>query len=554
MWRHATAVLLLLCTVKPAAADEIKPSFDCTAARSAAEKMICSDAQLASWDQTLAEVYADTLRAGRTDKAAQIEWLKRRDADCATGDLRECLLRHIRLRVAVLQQTTGVGPSFDCGAARSETEYAICTEGDLAQLDLIVANAYRHALDAGRIVAASQVQWLRRRDAECRAPDKTQAPQREDEFHKCLSDHMLQRLEALQQAYGFAYGTATCSPQTETVAITFDIPPVPKMDIDAGYGAPFPQRLLSWRCDVTPRRSVTVRYGFWHPTPSECATASIWENGVKIATSLELCGFNFRLQSITISPSGLEVCYFSDEPKPGRRCNETARRDLPTVKDPYFAPGRAPGQPEPPLTLMPMQQLQGSDNPRCKLFADRLTADFNDDFADLEAKVDWHDVAFPNTQFPPEIAVAAFDIDNDGQPETVLRENYNSRAAEGERYTIFPRDSWVSDLRVVNNDKEFYAAINAAVSSSASANPGNGYRLANPFSATSGLDHYSQKVLTIDGRTIMFASPINYYPPAKWQDADPPDSPARIFFEVGKAGTITTICSFAPPYHLGAQL
>jgi len=553
MWRHAIAVLLLLCAVKPAAADEIKPSFDCAAARSAAEKTICSDAQLASWDQALAEVYADTLQAGKTDKASQIEWLKRRDADCATGDLRECLLRHIRLRVAVLQQTAGVGPSFDCGAAHSATDYAICTEGDLAQLDLILANAYRHALGAGRIAAASQVEWLRRRDAECRAPDKTQAPQQEGKFYKCLSDHMQQRVEELQKAYGFAYGTATCNPQTEIVAITFDIPPVPKLDSDAGYRAPFPQRLLSWRCDVTPRRSVTVRYGFWEPTPSDCAAASFWENGVKIATSLGLCGYGFRLQSVTISPTGLEVCYFSDEPKPGRRCDETARRDLSTTKDPYFAPGRAPGKPEPPLTLMPMRQLQGGDNPRCKLFADRLTADFKDDFADL-AKVDWHDVAFPNTEYPPEIAVAAFDIDNDGRPETVLRENYQSHATEGERYTIFPRDSWVSDLRVVNNDKEFYAAINAAVSSSDSAHPGNGYRLANPFPASVSLDHYSQKVLTIDGRTIMFASPINYYQPAKWQDADPPDSPARIFFEVGRGGTTTTICSFAPPYHLGAQL
>jgi uncharacterized protein len=545
-----------LSSAEPAAADEIKPSFDCAAASSAAEKMICSDAQLASWNQTLAEVYVDTLSADKVDESSQIEWIKRRDADCATGDLRECLLRHIRLRVAALRQTTGVGPSFDCGAARSTAEYSICTEADLAQLDLILANAYRHALDAGKTDEASQARWLRRRDAECRAPDKAQAPQRpdwerENVFLKCLSDHMQQRLAELQRAYGFAYGAATCSPQTGTVKVTFDIPPVPKMDLDAGYSAPFPERLFSWRCDAAPRHSVTVKYGFG--MFGACGIASIWENGVKVVTSLPLCGFGGGLQSATVSPSGLEVCYSVDEPKPGRRCDKTDRRDLPTVKDPYFAAGRAPGQPEPHLALMPMRQLQGNDDPRCKIFADRLAANFNDDIADLEAKIDWRDVAFPNDQFPPRIAIAEFDIDNDGQPEIVLRENYQSRAASGERYSIFPRDSWVRDLRVVDNDKEFFSAVNAAVSSPDGTNPGNGYRLANPF-PDAWANQYSQKILTIDDRTVLLARPINYYQPAKWQDSDPPDRPARIFYEVQKGGTNATVCSFAPPYHLGAQL
>ena len=176
-----------------------------------------------------------------------------------------------------------------------------------------------------------------------------------------------------------------------------------------------------------------------------------------------------------------------------------------------------------------MRQLQGKNNPRCKLFADRLAVNFNDNFANLEAKIDWRDVGFPNDQFPPQIALAECDIDNDGQPETVLRENYQSRAANGERYSIFPRNSWVRDLRVVNNDKEFFSAVNAAVSSPDAANPGNGYRPAKPV-PDAWANQYSQKVLTIDDRTMLFASPINYYQPAKWQDSDPPDRPAHTFF------------------------
>ena len=101
-----------------------------------------------------------------------------------------------------------------------------------------------------------------------------------------------------------------------------------------------------------------------------------------------------------------------------------------------------------------MRPLAGISDPRCKMFADRLAAKWDDDLADLEARIAWHDVQLPDQRFPSGIAVAEFDIDNDGQTDAVLRETYNSHASMGERYTVFPADSWIRDVRAVRDARE----------------------------------------------------------------------------------------------------
>jgi uncharacterized protein len=556
MWR-CIAIVLFLISVRSADAGETKPSFDCRAAQSAAETMICSDDQLASFDQEMSGAFRDAQSAGKIDKASQIDWLRRRDADCAGGDLRECLSRHIRLRIAALHSATGSGPSFNCDKAHSALEFSICTDPALAQLDLVLANAFRYALGARKVDQRSQAEWLRRRDAECHAPDQALTRQqrqpdwqRKDDLLRCLSNHMQQRLSELQSAYGFAFGTAACSPNG-TVSVVFEIPPVPEEYLVAEYGSIFPDRLFTWRCDPNPRTSVTVKYGFEPNRP--CGTLSIWENGIKVAQQLSIaqCEQEGVLRSVTITAAGMAVCYSMDVPRPRQRCDRTPRTAFPGDKDPYFAPGRAPEEPEPSLVQMPMQPLDGKDNPSCKVFADRLAANWQDDFADIEAKIAWRNVDFPADRFASEIAIAQFDIDNDGQPETVLRENYHSHATEGERYTVFPADSWVRDLRVVDKEQEFYAALRAA-RTAADTSPAKAFGLPNPF-PSAWTDHYSLKVLTVDGRTIMFANPVDYWK-ASWEDSVRPGEPARIFFEVLKDRKIKTVCSFAPPYRLGAQL
>jgi uncharacterized protein len=260
MWR-AIAIIFFLIVAGPAAAEETKSSIDCSAASSAAEKLICSDAQLSALDQVLADAYSDATRAGKIDKASQIEWLKQRDAGCAGDAFRECMVRRTELRIAALYAAAGSGPSFDCDAARSPAEFTICTEADLAQLDLVLAHAYRHALAAGKVDKASQIAWLKRRDIDC----AVQPGQREDSQDNCLREHMQQRLAVLQAAYGFAYGTASCSPASATASVTFDIPRVPPNYLQAEYGTIFPDRLFSWRCDLSAQHSVTVKYGSADP-------------------------------------------------------------------------------------------------------------------------------------------------------------------------------------------------------------------------------------------------------------------------------------------------
>src|SRR6185295_12219150 len=145
--------------VGPAGAREVK-AIDCDAARSAAEKLICSDSRLAAFAQDMSAAYGDALRAGKIDAASQAEWLKRSDAECGGDDRRECLLRRVRLRIATLHSAAGAGPSFGCDKARSVQEYAICSDPALAQLDLVLANAYRQARDTGKADKKSQVEWL----------------------------------------------------------------------------------------------------------------------------------------------------------------------------------------------------------------------------------------------------------------------------------------------------------------------------------------------------------------------------------------------------------
>ena len=78
---------------KPVAATRLRPSFDCIKARSAVEKMICSDAELARLDRELGSVYvrASNLTSDRAafQRQTNREW-RMRESTCRD---RECLLR-----------------------------------------------------------------------------------------------------------------------------------------------------------------------------------------------------------------------------------------------------------------------------------------------------------------------------------------------------------------------------------------------------------------------------------------------------------------------------
>jgi uncharacterized protein YecT (DUF1311 family) len=86
--------------------------------------------------------------------------------------------------------------SFDCAAARSDVEQAVCSSRDLARLDRHVAEAYFDKLswaedEAGRAaLRQAQREWLSRRDGVClRAGQPLVA---------CLTDSYQRRLQALE--------------------------------------------------------------------------------------------------------------------------------------------------------------------------------------------------------------------------------------------------------------------------------------------------------------------------------------------------------------------
>ncbi|MGR4876755.1 MliC family protein [Pseudoxanthomonas sp. LARHCG66] len=75
------------------------PSFDCAKAASEAEKLVCTDAELAALDRQLATRYAEAKDA---DPAMQRGWVKGRDECWKADDVRLCVLESYRTRLVEL--------------------------------------------------------------------------------------------------------------------------------------------------------------------------------------------------------------------------------------------------------------------------------------------------------------------------------------------------------------------------------------------------------------------------------------------------------------------
>jgi uncharacterized protein YecT (DUF1311 family) len=101
--RYAWLIVVSL-LMMPAAAQEVRPSFDCTKARSPTETLICSDASLSHLDFALSRAYREALQEGKVEKESQRDWIKSRDVQCASSNAKECLRATIERRIAQLQQ------------------------------------------------------------------------------------------------------------------------------------------------------------------------------------------------------------------------------------------------------------------------------------------------------------------------------------------------------------------------------------------------------------------------------------------------------------------
>lgn len=108
----------------------------------------------------------------------------------------EAHIPFVQIRGTLRLDPRAPAASFDCGAARSDVEQAICSSRELARLDRHVAEAYAEKLSwaedeaARRTIQQDQRAWLQRRDGVClRAGQSLVA---------CLSDAYQRRLQALE--------------------------------------------------------------------------------------------------------------------------------------------------------------------------------------------------------------------------------------------------------------------------------------------------------------------------------------------------------------------
>jgi uncharacterized protein len=101
--RYAWLIAVSLLTMS-AAAQDVRPSFDCTKARSPAETLICSDASLSQLDLALSRAYKEALQEGKIEKESQRYWIKSRDVKCVSSHAKDCLRATIARRIAQLQQ------------------------------------------------------------------------------------------------------------------------------------------------------------------------------------------------------------------------------------------------------------------------------------------------------------------------------------------------------------------------------------------------------------------------------------------------------------------
>jgi uncharacterized protein len=105
------------------AANEVKPSFDCAAAASEAEKLVCKDPELAVLDRRLAEVFARAKAAPGADQARlaaeQRGWVKGRDECWKSVERSRCvseayLTRTVQLQLDNGETTVPDAIAYDC--------------------------------------------------------------------------------------------------------------------------------------------------------------------------------------------------------------------------------------------------------------------------------------------------------------------------------------------------------------------------------------------------------------------------------------------------------
>jgi len=136
------AVLAMLLSPLPLSAESTAPSFDCAKAEEEAEKMVCSDPQLARLDRELNRVYMLVYNNSALDKtgkrylrAEQVGWIKGRDETWKVEDkkryvtelyvfrIAEILKKYPASRAAASEGISSGPTTYDCSGEVLEAYY-----------------------------------------------------------------------------------------------------------------------------------------------------------------------------------------------------------------------------------------------------------------------------------------------------------------------------------------------------------------------------------------------------------------------------------------------
>ena len=176
-----TSVLTTLAAGNVYAAEEIKPSFDCTKAKTRVEKLICSDAELAKLDREMSSEYhslvSDKTLGGELKeilKNNQKKWLDSREkTPCLenedVSEQQKCIKNAYRIRIKEINDDkndfAGTGrftPVFDCSKAVLKSAKMACSDAGVIQLNKKMDALYKKWLSVSKnkkAVIENQKKW-----------------------------------------------------------------------------------------------------------------------------------------------------------------------------------------------------------------------------------------------------------------------------------------------------------------------------------------------------------------------------------------------------------
>ena len=176
-----TSVLTTLAAGNTSAAEEIKPSFDCTKAKTRVEKLICSDAELAKLDREMSSEYHSLVSDKTLDgelkeilKNNQKKWLDSREkTPCLenedVSEQQKCIKNVYRIRIKEINDDkndfAGTGrftPVFDCSKAVLKSAKMACSDAGVIQLNKKMDALYKKWLSVSKnkkAVIENQKKW-----------------------------------------------------------------------------------------------------------------------------------------------------------------------------------------------------------------------------------------------------------------------------------------------------------------------------------------------------------------------------------------------------------